>query len=205
MNQNLNQEEREVVKLALFFQKNAKRIIEEKALDENHLELSDSCEKIITALNTHADFRASVLQQQQELQSAIQDNAVCPKCEGVEYLKHIGVDSTEEWKCNKYKCRRCNITFVWNRPNNPWDLLKFVDKLKEQLQVQMGVAQMGGLSSAEFAPMMENLDSQMANLKATIDHVDKIHAEMIEKDQTMTSLVKEFKKFLMIEKIKLEA
>jgi hypothetical protein len=77
--------------------------------------------------------------------------------------------------------------------------------LKEQLQLQLGIADMAGAPSTDLTPMMANLDSQMDNLKATIDHVDKLYADMMEKDQTMTSLVKEFKKFLMIEKIKLES
>lgn len=203
MNPNLNANEREVIKLALFFQKNARRIIEEKSLNENYSELAESCEKIITALSTHADFRASVLQQKKELQSAIQDNALCPKCESAEYLRYIGVDTSEEWKCNKYKCRRCNISFVWNRPNNPWDLLKFVERMKEQIMLQSNISEMAGEFS-ELTPALQNLDSQMENLRSTINHVDRIYSDMMEKDEAMSTLVKEFKKFLMIEKIKLE-
>src|SRR5690606_21463649 len=117
------------------------------------------------------------------------------------YLKYIGEDDTEEWKCNKYKCRRCNITFVWNRPNNPWDLLKFVERLKEQLILQAGIS--GGAGS-QLSPLLVNLEAQMESLRNAISHVDKVYSEMIEKDQAMATLVKDFKKLLMIEKIKLE-
>jgi hypothetical protein len=119
-------------------------------------------------------------------------------------LKYIGEDNSEEWKCNKYKCRRCNITFVWNRPNNPWDLLKFVQKLKEQVQLQLGIAEAGGYPVSTMQPMLDNLNAQMNSLSVAIDHIDGLYRDMTEKDHAMGKLVKEFKKFLMIEKIKLE-
>jgi hypothetical protein len=69
-----------------YSQKNSKRIIEAKGLQEDYSELSGSCEKIVAALNTHADFRSSVLKQREEMMSSVKDNASCPKCEGPEYL-----------------------------------------------------------------------------------------------------------------------
>ncbi len=207
MNQNLNPEERELIKLANFFSKNARQLMTENLISEEHQQLIASCEKIVNSLNTHADYRASVLEQREVLGSMIKDNASCPHCESNGYLKIIGVDTEHEgWKCNKYKCRRCNITFVWNRPNNPWDMLKFIEKLKEQLQMKILMIKAQGEEASEGLSdnMLEELDANIETLRGTIETVDKQYEEMQAMDAEMQEVVKQFKKHLQIEKIRIQ-
>ncbi len=70
------------------------------------------------------------MQQHENLKKIVRDNAECPKCKRSDQLKPKGLDPNEKgWKMNRYRCRRCNIAFTWNRPNNPWDMLEFVEDM----------------------------------------------------------------------------
>lgn len=203
MNPNLNVEEREVVKLAMFFRKAAKRLVEEERLAEVDENLISSCEKVMVTLTNHADYRASVESVRENLKNVIKDNAKCPECGKAEMLKNIGVDLSEEYKCNKYKCRKCNITFVWNRPNNPWDMLKFVEKLKNQLESKVQEENVSAEEVDQSGNMLIDLNKHIATLKEAIEKADTEYEEMQKKDDEMQTIVKQFKKYLLIEKIKI--
>src|SRR4051812_23285889 len=142
MNPNLKPEERDLYKLVSYFKKRAEILIIENRLDEEYRQMLDTCDKLTEQLDLHAKNRAAVLAEREQLKNIIKDNARCPKCESNANLKMIGVDKNEQgWKSNKYKCRRCNITFVWNAPNNPWDMIPYVESFIMQMEHKLSSEQ----------------------------------------------------------------
>ena len=123
---NLKENEREVIKLISFFRKRAERMIEEGTLSAEEQEVTTSCKKLEDSLYLHAANREAVLEKREQLSAIVKDNAACPQCESNMHLKFVTVDKNEKgWKSNRYRCRKCNIAFTWNRPNNPWDLVPY--------------------------------------------------------------------------------
>src|SRR4051812_41515724 len=122
MNPSLKKNERELVKLTRFFRKRAESFTETgKLTEEQKNKIIESCENLEKSLDIHAQYREAVILRRENLQKSVQDNAACPKCNGRVQLKLVGTVTHERgWKSNKYRCRKCNIEFVWNRPNNPW-------------------------------------------------------------------------------------
>src|ERR1051326_3792112 len=129
MEPELKKDERELLRLTRFFKKHAENFLSAGKIEEGQAkQLMESCEKLETSLRTHANYRQSVEAQRENLKTIIKDNAVCPECGSSQYLKFVGTAKHERgWESNKYRCRKDNIEFVWNRPNNPWDMLLFID------------------------------------------------------------------------------
>jgi hypothetical protein len=97
-------------------------------LNDEHTKVSESCANLIEKINLHADSRAEIIEQREKLKGIVKDNATCPKCQQSVQLKLIGaIKNDKGWKCNKYKCRKCNIEFVWDKPNNAWDMIPFME------------------------------------------------------------------------------
>jgi hypothetical protein len=204
MSQNLKENERELIKLINFFRKEAEALMrEDAAVDYN--EVINSCEKLIAQINHHAAYREEVLKQRESLKGLIKDNAVCPKCASAGQLKHVGVDKSEEgWKSNKYKCRKCNIEFVLNRPNNPWDMIPYVEKFIFQLEEKFKQADLGDAERQQSETSIAQMKESMDKLKPVVEASDLDYKDLLSKDFEMDKLMHEFKNHLMIERIRMD-
>ena len=200
----LKANERELIKLIRFFSKRAERLMEEGELSAEHTQLTAACENLEKQLFTHASNRAAILDKRERLQNIIEDNAHCPKCGKADMLKRTGTATNEQgWKCNTYKCRRCNIGFTWNRPNNPWDMVKFLEVYIEQLQQAIAVEQNPEViehTEDAIAQMNDSLSRLRPVLETSDEEVDGLEV----KEREMDKLIHQFKNYLLIEKIKLD-
>ncbi len=196
MNKHFNQNERDVAKLAAFFKKESIRLMEAGRLSDDHKKVQDAVDHFLTHLNNHADTRASVLEQREYLSKLVKDNAVCPKCGSSDKLKITGTEKNEKgWKSNRYKCRKCNIAFTWNMPNNPWHMIEYIEDMIQRTTVESG---------DEENQAMAGLQANLEKLKPVIDAHDKHFEELKARESEMDRLLHEFKNSLMIEKIKMD-
>jgi hypothetical protein len=203
MTEELNADEREVVKLVGFFKKRAERMISENKLDPNYVQLIETCDKFVEQLHAHAHKRNLILQNRDALKNLVKDNARCPHCESNEMLKLIGTDTNEQGlTSNKYKCRRCNISFVWNAPNNPKDMVTYVEQVSAELEKKMD--EMDEEGRAQVTAALEQMRGNIDKLKPVVLALEQDVAELEARDREMNELVNKFKKHLMIEKIKMD-
>jgi hypothetical protein len=205
MDQNLKQEERELVKLVQYFKKRAQVLITENKLEEDYRQMLDTCDKLTEQLYIHAKSRETILIEREQLQGMIKDNARCPKCSGGDMLKVIGFDTSPQgWKSNKYKCRKCNIAFVWNTPNNPWDMIPYVEKFIKDTEEKMAALDPSDPGLEATRPGLEAMKANLAKLKPVAEASDLDMKDLEEREAQMADIVHKFKKHLMIEKIRLE-
>ena len=201
---NLKPTERELIKLTNFFKKRAEELILLGNLNEEEQQVTQACENLTESLYKHAENREAVLEKRRQLGAIVKDNATCPKCEQAAFLKFNGVATSEQgWKSNKYKCRKCNITFTWNRPNNPWDLVPYLKLVITELD-QTSVNEAMPPQTREHAAynrdmMIENL----ARLEPVLQASDQELADMEERELEMSKLIHQFTNYLLIEKIKM--
>lgn len=204
MNPNLRPEERDLTKLVNYFKKRAEILIIENRLDEEYRQMLDVCDKLTEQLEMHAKNREEVHAERELLKGIIKDNAQCPKCFSNANLKVIGTESNEKgWKSNKYKCRRCNITFVWNAPNNPWDMISYVENFILQMEEKLQVAP----DETSLESTVESLQQMKANLeklRPVVEASDLALKELEEREIHMAEMIHKFRKHLMIEKIRME-
>lgn len=199
----LNADEREVVKLVGFFKKRAERMISENKLDPTYAELIETCDKFVDQLHLHAQKRNLILQNRDALRNLVKDNARCPHCESNEMLKLIGTDTNEKGlTSNKYKCRRCNISFVWNAPNNPKDMVIYVEQVSLEMEKKMD--EMDEEGRIQLAGALAQMRENVNKLKPVVIALEQDVAELEARDREMSELVNKFKKHLMIEKIKMD-
>ena len=204
MNPNFKPEERDLYKLVNYFKKRAEILIIENRLDDEYRQMLDVCDKLTEQLEQHAANRAEVQAERELLKSMVKDNARCPKCESNANLKVIGTETDDKgWRSNKYKCRRCNITFVWNTPNNPWDMIPYVENFIANMEAKLAEAPdetIREINSEGLLQMKANLEK----LKPVVETSDLNLKELEEREVHMAEMVHKFKKHLMIEKIKME-
>ncbi len=205
MNQNLKPEERELFKLVNYFKKRAEILIIENRLDEEYRQMLDTCDKLTGQLELHADNRVSVLAAREDLKGLVKDNAKCPRCESNTQLKIIGVEQNEKgWKSNTYKCRKCNITFVWNAPNNPWDMIPYVEDFISQMELKLNGEAVDEETKQQNLQALAQMKTNLEKLKPVVEGADQDLKEMEERETQMAQMVHTFKKHLMIEKIRME-
>lgn len=205
MDQNLKPEERELLKLVNYFKKRAEILIIENRLDEEYRQMLDTCDKLTEQLHLHAKNRETILSEREQLQDLVKDNAKCPKCNSNEQLKVIGTDKSEKgWKSNKYKCRRCNITFVWSAPNNPWDMIPYVENFISEMELRLTNDSLDEGSKEHTANALAQMKANLSKLKPVVEASDLDFADLQERDKQMAEMVHKFKKHLMIEKIRME-
>jgi molybdopterin-biosynthesis enzyme MoeA-like protein len=200
----LKANERELIKLIRFFSKRAKLLIDRGQLDPEHEKLTSACENLEQQLYTHAQNRGVILEKRARLEKVVEDNAQCPQCKHADMLKRTGITSNEHgWRCNTYKCRRCNITFTWNRPNNPWHLVEFLEVYMKELETTLETEQSPTMREhilQSIAQMQESLNRLRPVLSDSNEEVTALE----QKEQEMTRLIHQFKNYLLIEKIKLD-
>jgi hypothetical protein len=205
MNKHFKNNERELVKVATFFKRQSKILIDEGKLGEEHRKVEEAVDKFVDQMDKHADARAFILDQREQLVKLVKDNAECPTCHKKDMLKLVGTEKNEKgWKSNRYKCRRCNIEFTWNRPNNPWDMIAYIE---EVLQMLRGKQQDAGISEAEkeqLATGITNMEANLGRLKPVIDEHNLEYQALLAREEEMERLIHEFKNSLLIEKIKMD-
>lgn len=201
----LKANERELIKLIHFFSKRAKRLMDAGEIAPDHAQLTQACENLETQLYTHANNRSAILDKRARLEKIVEDNAKCPKCERADMLKRTGINTTAQgWRCNTYRCRRCNTEFTWNKPNNPWHLAEFLELYISEL--------VKGLESEQNEDVINHTQSAIAQMNDSLSRLRPVLATSDEemdalqqKEQEMTKLIHQFKNYLLIEKIKLDS
>lgn len=205
MDQNLKPEERELVKLVQYFKKRAQVLITENKLEEDYSQMLATCDQFTEQLYMHARNRETILAEREQLQNMIKDNAKCPKCNSGQMLKVIGFDTNPQgWKSNKYKCRKCNIAFVWNTPNNPWDMIPYVEKFIQDMEEKLAGLDPTDPSHETTLAGLEGMKANLAKLKPVTEASNLDMKDLEEREAQMADIVHKFKKHLMIEKIRME-
>lgn len=201
-----NSRERELIKAANQFRKRAQNLVKAGKLSEEHLKVSAACDQLLEQVRNHASQRAIVEDQHEQLKKLVQDNAQCPRCKTSGNLKAVGVFTNEQgWKMNKYRCRRCNIEFVWNRPNNPWHMLEFIDGLLKQLDQGLEAEEMEPAIREQNLLMKSQVMQNLEKLKPVVETADESLRHIREKDREMAQMLHEFKNYLLIETIRLDS
>lgn len=203
MTPEFNPEERELIRLVNYFKKRAARLMEEGKVESDYSQLVETCDKLIEQLHLHAKNREIVLSEREQLRTMVKDNAQCPSCGKNTHLKLVGTDKNEQgWTSNKYRCRSCNIEFVWKAPNNPWDMIPYVESFISDLEQKISAEE----NSSELLEHTETAISAMKNnltrLKPVVEASDLDFKELEEREKQMAEIVKQFTKQLKIEKIR---
>lgn len=200
----LKANERELIKLIRYFSKRAKTLIEAGKLDPEHEKLTTACQNLEQQLYTHAQNRSLILEKRARLEKIVEDNAQCPQCKHADMLKRTGTTSNEHgWRCNTYKCRRCNITFTWNRPNNPWHLAEFLELYMQELETTLQTEQNEAMRQ-HITQSVAQMQDSLSRLRPVLTDSDEEVSALEEKENEMTRLIHQFKNYLLIEKIKLD-
>ena len=204
MNKNFKSNERELVKIATFFKKQSRLLIEAGKLGEEHRKVEDAVDRFVEHLEQHANARAFILEQRESLNKLVKDDAECPTCHQKDMLKFIGMEKNEKgWKSNRYKCRRCNIMFTWNRPNNPWDMISYIEEVMQMLRTQRD-ATSSEQEKLQLGNGLASMEANLEKLKPVIDAHNLEYEALQKREEEMEKLVHEFKNSLLIEKIKLD-
>jgi hypothetical protein len=204
MYQSLKPNERELIKLIKFFRKRADHLIQQGQLSEEHQQLGLACDKLTEQILNHARLREQVTEKRDKLRLLIKDNASCPKCQQSNQLKLVGTAQHEQgWKSNKYKCRRCNIEFVWSKPNNPWDMVIFLEQyigeMENNVQNERLSAEIRQQSASIIHQVQQSLDQLKPVLAASDQEMDDLQSTEVE----MSKMIHQFTNYLLIEKIRL--
>jgi hypothetical protein len=205
MNQNFKANERDLVKVVTFFKKQSKKLIEEGKLGEEHRKVEEAVDRFVEQMEQHANTRAFILEQREFLNTLVKDNPRCPKCKTNDKLKLSGSEKNERgWKSNRYKCRKCNIQFTWNTPNNPWDMIQYIEELLAQMKAKSETETVTSDEKTQLASNIEHMEANLAKLKPVIDAHDQEYHTLMTRDEEMEKLIHEFKNSLLIEKIKMD-
>lgn len=205
MNQNFKTDERELVKVATFFKKKAKQLISEGRLGEENRQVGEAVDKFIEHLEAHANTRAHIIKEREQLGTLVKDNAECPKCHTRDMIKIVGTEKDERgWKSNRYKCRKCNIQFTWNRPNNPWDMIQYIEEVMAVLSAKTNDPSLPQQDKAQIAATIHGMENNLAKLKPVIESHDREYEALQVREGEMAKAVHEFKNTLLIEKIKMD-
>lgn len=206
MNKHFKSNERELVKVATFFKRQSRKLINEGKLGEEHSKVGDAVDRFIDQMETHADARAQILEQRESLKKLVRDNAVCPRCNTGDKLRLMRSETNEKgWKSNRYRCRKCNVEFTWNRPNNPWDMIKYIEEVIMLLETKLADPLVSNDEKEQIHPGLENMRANLEKLKPVIEAHDAEYYAIHERDAEMEQLIHEFRNSLMIERIKMDS
>ncbi|WP_439883328.1 hypothetical protein ACSX1A_09165 [Pontibacter sp. MBLB2868] len=200
----LKANEKELIKLIRFFSKRAALLMESGELSQEHEQLTKACQNLEDQLYSHAQNRTIILDKRERLEKVIEDNAQCPKCQKADMLKKNGITTNEHgWKCNTYRCRRCNTTFTWNRPNNPWHMVEFLEMYIQELEQSLLQEQNEEIRQHTEAAIPQ-LQESLYRLNPVLQTSNEEVEALAEKEREMDRLIHQFKNYLLIEKIKLD-
>ncbi|MEJ7645740.1 MAG: hypothetical protein WKF87_14190 [Chryseolinea sp.] len=204
MNKNFKANERELVNVITYFKRQSKKLIAAGKLGEEHLKIEQTVERFIEQINSHANVRTAILEQRKHLLSIVKDDVSCPKCRTKDMIKLVGIEKNDKgWRSNRYKCRKCNIQFTWKAPNNPWDLIAYINETLKSFQQKLDETS----SEEEKMALREALlamTGQLEKITPVISAHDAEYAALLEREEEMERLIHEFKNSLLIEKIKMD-
>lgn len=205
MNRNYKANERELVKVATYFRKQSRKLIDAGKIGEENRKVEEAVDKFIEHLDHHVNTRTAILEQREYLKKLVKDNARCPQCKSSDMLKSAGTEENEKgWKSNRYKCRKCNIYFTWNMPNNPWDMIRYMQEVMDTMRLRFAGAEASDAEKAAALASVETMQANLDKLKPVIDAHDLDYEALTAREEEMEKLVHEFKNSLLIEKIKME-
>jgi hypothetical protein len=205
MNKNFKSNERELVKVASFFKRQSKQLIDEGKLGGEHAKVGEAVDRFIEQMSQHADLRAQILSQREALRKIVKDNAVCPRCNTGDKLRHVGTEKNDKgWKSNRYRCRKCNVEFTWNRPNNPWDMILYIEEVIQMLTTKLNAPEVTEGEKEQITAGLQNMNENLDKLKPVIEAHDSEFAAIQTRDTEMEQLIHEFKNSLLIERIKMD-
>jgi hypothetical protein len=205
MNPNFKSNERELVKIAIFFKKESKRLIEEGKLGEEHRKVEEAVDRFIEHIEQHANTRQAIVEQREALTKLVKDDASCPTCNKKDMLKLVGTEANDKnWKSNRYRCRRCNIEFTWNRPNNPWDMLEYIQAVLEMMRQRVTDPTVSDEEKEQIHGAITSMEGNVDRLRPVIDAHNVEWDALQKREEEMERLVHEFKNTLLIEKIKMD-
>jgi hypothetical protein len=203
MKTSFNQEERQLLKLMEFFKKRAEKL-EPSQSEVDYAQLIDTCNKMAEQLEIHAKNREIVLEEREKLKAMIKDNAKCPKCGKSDFLKKTGTETNEKgWQSNRYKCRKDNIEFTWNAPNNPWDMIPYAEQVISEMEKKIGAENVPENVRDHTLATIAQMRANLERLKPVVEGCDKDFADLEFREKEMSEIVHKFKKQLMIEKIRI--
>jgi DNA repair exonuclease SbcCD ATPase subunit len=205
MNKYFKPNERDLIKVATFFKKQSRKLIAEGKVGEENKKVEEAVDRFIEHLNNHANTRAFILEQREYLKKLVKDNPQCPQCRSRDMLKPAGTEKNEKgWKSNRYKCRRCNIVFTWNMPNNPWDMIEYIQEVLQTLRAKKENEQTTGKEKQEALDTIASMQANLDKLKPVIDAHDREYNDLQKREEEMDKLIHEFRNSLLIEKIKMD-
>ena len=205
MNKNFKPNERELIKIATFFKKQSKKLIAEGKLGEENKQVAEGVDRFIEHMNNHANTRAFILEQRDYLKKLVKDNAQCPQCHSSNLLKLAGAEKNGKgWKSNRYNCRKCYIYFTWNMPNNPWDMIQFIQEVIETLRAKNESDSISVEEKQQALSAISQMQTNLDKLKPVIDAHDQDYNDLQTREADMDRLIHEFKNSLLIEKIKMD-
>ena len=205
MTPNLKPTERELIKLIRFFRKKADLLIQAGELSEEHRQLGVACQKLTDQVYAHAQVRESITQKREKLKHIIHDNALCPRCHQGSHLKLTGTTKHEKgWKSNKYRCRKCNLEFVWSKPNNPWDMVVFLEQYRQEMAQNVHDENLPAEVREQSNQVLAQLQQSLSQLKPILTQADQEYSDLETAELEMSRMVHEFRNYLLIEKIKLD-
>lgn len=205
MNKHFKPNERELIKVATFFKKQSKKLIAEGKLGEENKSVEEAVDRFIEHMDQHANSRAFIMEQREYLKKLVKDNAQCPQCRSSNMLKLAGTEKNEKgWKSNRYKCRKCNIYFTWNMPNNPWDMIEYIEEILQSLRAKKENESISESEKQEALATIGHMENNLGKLKPVIDAHNQEYQELQARDAEMDKLIHEFKNSLLIEKIKMD-
>jgi hypothetical protein len=206
MNTKLKENERELIKIVNFFRKKAEKLLKEGKLSPEHAQVVTACESLVLKLENNASMRHEVTQRRESLKGIIKDHAECPKCHKNTHLKYVGTDKNDKgWQSNKYKCRRCNIEFVWNRPNNAWNMIPYLEEVIKEMEQRIKTDKREGQTQEQLQDMISQMQQTLAKLQPLIEESDNEYRDMETLDSEMAKMIHGFKNHLLIEKIKMDS
>ena len=199
-----NADEKELIRLAAFFKKQGERLKEENKLSEEYILLLQTCATLLEQMELHAKSREQIMNEHEQLKKLMNDNARCPQCEKSTHLKLAGTNkSPQGWVSNKYRCRKCNIEFVWNSPNNPWDMMEYVQHMASILEKRMEEEEQEPSVREQNEQALVQMKASLEKLRPVIDSSRQNLADLAQREQVMSEMVMKVKKHLLIEKIKM--
>src|SRR5688572_23413194 len=99
MNKHYKNNERELVKVVNYFKRQSKILIGEGKLGDEHKKIEDTVDLFVTQMESHANTRASILEERDYLNKLVKDNAECPKCHTKDMIKLVGTEKNAKgWK-----------------------------------------------------------------------------------------------------------
>jgi hypothetical protein len=205
MDNHFRTNERELVKIANYFKRQSRKLIAEGKLGEEHRKVEEAVDKFVEHMNQHVANRVAILEQRVFLQKLVKDNPECPSCHTSDKLKLVGTEKNEKgWRSNRYKCRKCNIAFTWNRPNNPWDMILYIEEVIQLLNAKLQDPSISQDEKETNQAAVESMQANLDKLKPVIDAHNREYEALQARDSEMEKLIHEFKNTLMIEKIKMD-